>query len=211
MRSGSSPLHDERLPSGCRKPLPPPCWSSAMPRLRSILTGSASRYSGHSLAVTVPDAAPIASSTGSTRTAALSTSSTLTTVRRSTTALSTDDRHSAPHRAWIMPNQLRDDLDAVHAQRERVSLPACLPMRRRQCPHVAVTDSSPHPSQPHYRHSGSRADHHVHPPQPALSGASGRVTWPPSAPVTWADAPGVGHRLLQDRGSHSGAFGPSRP
>src|SRR5262249_31743683 len=83
---GFRPPHGRRALSGFPKPLRLPCWSSAQPRSQRILTGSASRCSGRWPVVTVPGAAPIASSTGSTRTAASSTYSTSTTAPRSTAA-----------------------------------------------------------------------------------------------------------------------------
>jgi dihydrofolate reductase len=70
-----------------------PSWHSAKPRLRSTLTGSASRCLGRSLAVMAPGAAHTASAIGSTRTAALSTSSILITARRSIAARN-GDRHT---------------------------------------------------------------------------------------------------------------------
>ena len=59
---------------------------------------------------------------------------------------------SPPHRrlrpAVSQQHQRRNDLNAVHAQRERVRLPPGLPMRHRQRPHVAVTDSPATPARP---------------------------------------------------------------
>src|SRR5262249_3503583 len=98
-RSRSSLPPAVRLPSAFRKRLLPPCWSSAMPLSRSFLTGSASRCSGRSPVVTVPGAARIALSTGSTRAALLYMSSTLTTAPRSTTARKGDLGSPGSHRA----------------------------------------------------------------------------------------------------------------
>src|SRR6476646_8366799 len=90
-----------------------------MPRLRSTLSGSASPCSGRLLAVMVPGEAPIASSTGSTRTAASSMFSTLTTVRRSTTARNSDKQHPARielDHAKYVPNSDGQEPEPIVAQ-----------------------------------------------------------------------------------------------
>jgi len=74
--------------------------------------------------VTAPGAAPTESSTGSTRTAASFTSSTLTTARRFTTARNQHHRHSVTA-SLIMPNTCpnRPEHDRVHAYLPRSDTP----------------------------------------------------------------------------------------
>ncbi len=80
-----------------------------MPGLRATLIESANLCSGRSLVATAPSAAHIASSTGSTRAAALLMSSTLTTAQTFTTAPKGDFHHrltpnaGSKHRptAWL--------------------------------------------------------------------------------------------------------------